>query len=208
MIKPAVSRRLCLLAVAVAAAAWPAHAEPDADEAAAFIKRAGQELGAILSGTAPLAEKRRQMRAFIDRVVDVEAVARFCLGRHWNEASPAELRDYVTEFHAVLVNNIVSRMGDYHKTELHVTYGAPEPRDDGVHVPTTVEQAGSPPAQVAWVVRLGPGGPHVVDVLAEGTSLRVTVRSDFNAYLAQHANAIDALVAALREQNARFATAP
>jgi len=202
------TRRLCLLAVAGAAAARPAYAEPDADEAAAFIRRAGQELAAIVGGTAPLAEKRRQMRAFLDRVVDVETVARFCLGRHWNEASPAQQRDYVTEFHAVLVNNIVARMGDYHSTELHVTYGAPEPRDDGVHVPTTVAQAGSPPAQVSWVVRFGPGGPHVVDVLAEGTSLRVTVRSDFNAFLAQRGNAIDALVAALREQNARFATAP
>lgn len=203
-----ITRSLCLVGLVLAIGPKSARAEPDTEAASLFIRQAGQELAAIVSGTAELAEKRRAMRAFLDRVIDVEAVARFCLGRHWNEAGPAELRDYVAQFHDVLVNNVVVRMGDYHRTELHVSYGAPETRDDGVHVPTIIEQAGSPPARIAWVVSLGPSGPHVVDVLAEGTSLRVTVRSDFNAYLAQHGNAIGALVTALREQNARLAATP
>jgi ABC-type transporter MlaC component len=37
-------------------------------------------------------------------------------------------------------------------------------------------------------------------VMAEGTSLRLTIRSDYNAFLARHGDSIDALIDALREQ--------
>jgi ABC-type transporter MlaC component len=39
-----------------------------------------------------------------------------------------------------------------------------------------------------------------VDVIAEGVSLRLTIRSDYNAYLARHGDSIDALIEALRQQ--------
>jgi phospholipid transport system substrate-binding protein len=181
-----------------------ARAEADTARAAAFIKATGQEMATLIGGAPTAAEKRRRLQPFIDRVVDVDGVARFCLGRHWRRATPEQQETYVRLFHRVLLNNVVARMGDYQHTEIRVVIGQPEARDDGVHVPTILERTGNPPARVTWVVSTD-GAPRIVDVMAEGTSLRLTVRSDYNAFLARHGESIDALIDALREQTSQAA---
>ena len=59
---------------------------------------------------------------------------------------------------------------------------------------------GNPPAKVDWLVSAETGGPKIVDVIAEGTSLRLTQRSDYSAYLAHNNNSVQALIDALRQQ--------
>jgi len=201
MLAPARRTLLGLLVLAPAAfvAPPPARGETDTAQAAAFIKQTGQEMATLIGGAPTAAEKRRRMQPFLDRVVDVDGVARFCLGRHWRQATGAQQEAYLKLFHRVLLNNVVSRMGDYQHTEIHVIIGQPEAREDGVHVPTILERTGNPPARVTWVVSLD-GTPRIVDVMAEGTSLRLTMRSDYNAFLARHGDSIDALIDALREQ--------
>ncbi len=202
--RPAVTRaaRRTLLALLLAGglAAPAARAQDHAAEAAAFIRQAGAELGALVGGAPSVEEKRRRLQPFIDRVVDVDAVARFCLGRYWAQATPAQRARYVALFHAVLLDNVVGRMGDYQHAEMRVNVGTPDEREDGVHVPTVVERTGNPPARVVWLVRVEGGAPRIVDVSAEGTSLRLTIRSDYTAFLAKHGDDLDALVEALRRQ--------
>ncbi len=182
-----------------------ARAETDLAQAAAFIKRTGQEMATLIGGAPTVAEKRRRLQPFIDRVVDVDGVARFCLGRHWRRATEAQQETFVRLFHAVLLNNVVARMGDYQHTEMRVIIGQPEAHEDGIHVPTILERTGNPPVRVTWIVRQD-GEPRIVDVMAEGTSLRLTVRSDYNAFLARHGDNIDALIDALREQTGQAAS--
>ncbi len=191
---------LALLLVASEEAAAQGSAGLEPAQAAAFIQKTGQELGALVGGATSAADKRQRLQPFIDRVVDVDTVARFCLGRYWRLATPEQQREYLRLFHGVLLTNVVARMGDYQKTEVKVVIGQPDLREDGVHVPTVVERTGNPPARVTWIVRQDEGGPRIVDVVAEGTSLRLTVRSDYNSFLAQHGDNVDALIAALREQ--------
>ncbi len=199
-------RRILLGAssLALLAPSW-ARAQAPTAQAVTFIQQAGQDLARLVGGARSVEEKRRKLQPFIDRVVDVDAVARFCLGRYWAKATPAQRTEYVRLFHSVLLTNVVSRMGDYQHTEVHVIVGQPDAREDGVHVPTVVERTNNPPARVVWLVRPDQGDPRIVDVIAEGTSLRLTVRSDYNAFLSQHGNDIDALIAALRRQEAQNA---
>ena len=51
------------------------------------------------------------------------------------------------------------------------------------------------PNNVQWVVNQVGGRPKVVDVVAEGTSLRLTQRSDYAAYLSRNNNDVGALIA-------------
>jgi phospholipid transport system substrate-binding protein len=53
---------------------------------------------------------------------------------------------------------------------------------------------------VQWVVDSSTGSPKIVDVVAEGTSLRLTQRSDYASYLERHGNDIGQLLAALHRQ--------
>lgn len=178
------------------------RAQTDLGSAATFMRQAGQELSAIVASSSSVAEKQQKLLPFIDRVVDVAEVARFCLGRYWRQATPAQQQEYVRLFHAVLVKNVVARVGDYDHDhgEVHVIVGHPEQRNDDVNVPTVVERTGNAPANVTWVVHDDGGTFHIVDVVAEGTSMRITVRSDYNAFLTSHGDNIDALLKAMRAQ--------
>jgi phospholipid transport system substrate-binding protein len=46
------------------------------------------------------------------------------------------------------------------------------------------------------------GPPMVIDVIAEGTSLRLTQRCDYASFLSRNGNNVQALIDALRQQAA------
>ena len=198
-------RRTALLLIALALALFPlagVRAAPDPARAASFIKEAGLELAATVGDASTPEEKRRRLQPFIDRVVDVEGVARFCLGRFWRQATPERQRTYTALFHRVLMNNIIAHMGDYRQTKVAVVIGRPEVREGGGVCAHDPRAGRYPPAHVVWVVQDDGASLRIVDVIAEGTSLRLTVRSDYNAFLTRHDNNIAALIDALREQAA------
>jgi phospholipid transport system substrate-binding protein len=74
------------------------------------------------------------------------------------------------------------------------------PQGSNTLVGTTITRPNQQPINVQWVVASVGGTPKVVDVIAEGTSMRITQRSDYASYLGQHGDRIDALIAALHRQ--------
>jgi phospholipid transport system substrate-binding protein len=67
-------------------------------------------------------------------------------------------------------------------------------------VSTVVERPNNPPTNVDWVVSNPGSDPKIIDVVAEGTSLRLTQRQDYASYLSHNNNSIDALIDAMRQQ--------
>jgi phospholipid transport system substrate-binding protein len=53
---------------------------------------------------------------------------------------------------------------------------------------------------VQWVVENKDGTPLIIDLVAEGTSLRLTQRSDYASYLNHHDNNIATFITALQQQ--------
>ena len=168
--------------------------------AAAFVRRSGEELSSIMAKAGTTEARRQLLQPFIDRIVDVDAVARYCLGRYWKQTTAAQQQDYLRLFHAVLTNAVLVRLGDYEHNEVRVDVERPEIRDGSVLVATKVQRTGTPPSRVTWVVNPNAGNPRIIDLIAEGLSLRITVRSDYAAFLVRHGNNIDALIDALRQQ--------
>jgi phospholipid transport system substrate-binding protein len=196
------TRRQLLYLVTILSLPWHAWSDDRTDWAADFIRQIGNEIAAIASSSAPVNERRQRLQKLVDRVADVDDAARFCLGRFWRQASAAQQSEYVRLFHTILMRVVLTRINaeSQVRSEVHVTISRPDMRQDGVYVPTVVERSGNPPVQVTWVVSADARHPRLIDVIAEGTSLRVTVRSDYNAFLLRHDNSIDALLQALREQ--------
>jgi phospholipid transport system substrate-binding protein len=166
-----------------------------------FVKTTGNQLVSVINGDLPPAEKRKTLARIIDGAVDVNGVAQFCLGRFWRTASSKEQAEYTQLFHAVLVNNISAKLGEYQGVKF--TVGRAQDRDDTQVVSTTVERPNNPPAEVEWVISQASGSPKIVDVVAEGTSLRLTQRSDYAAYLTRNNNSVQALIDAMRQQIAQ-----
>jgi phospholipid transport system substrate-binding protein len=201
----ALTRRRALVASLVAAlgpwtAGTTARAETNLSAAASFMKQVGEQLGTIVGGDTSRAKKQQQLQSLIDRTVAVDAIARFCLGRFLRAASPNQRGEYLQLFHSVLVKEVIVRLGDYQREDVHVIVGRPEQNGEDIDVPSTVQRTGNPPAQVTWVLQEEGGGFRIIDLVAEGVSMRLTVRSDYDSFLTSHDDHIPALLSALRQQ--------
>jgi phospholipid transport system substrate-binding protein len=166
--------------------------------ASAFIKNVGDQLVGVVNGSEGEREKRAKLTAIIDNAVDVDGVAKFCLGRYWRTASADQQRRYMELFHQVLVNNITAKIGDYRGVRFQM--GRTQQRDENAVVSTVVERPNNAPTNVDWVVSNPGSDPKIIDVIAEGTSLRLTQRQDYASYLSHNNDNIDALINAMRQQ--------
>jgi phospholipid transport system substrate-binding protein len=196
--------RRCLIAsLTMAGAGLPfRHAFAQAVEKAnAFVQQTGDKMVAIVNGAAPAADKRRALTQILEVAVDVDGIARFCLGRFWRTASPDQQKHYLAAFHEVLVTNISSKLGEYRGVKLTVQHGRPQ--DDEAIVTTVVDRPNNPPTNVDWVIEQPTAAPRIIDVIAEGTSLRLTQRQDYASYLTRNNNDVDALVNAMKQQTAQ-----
>jgi phospholipid transport system substrate-binding protein len=191
-------RAFFLMTVATAAlvvSRVPAFAETDA---AGFVQTFGKRLTDVVNGDAPMAEKQKMLGPLIDADVDVETIAKFCLGRFTSSSSPQQIAEFTKLFHAVLINNITSKIGEYKGVTFAV--GGANVRGGDTVVSSVVTRPNNAPNNVQWIVTTASGAPKIVDVVAEGTSLRLTQRSDYASYLSQHGNNVDALIAAMKAQ--------
>jgi phospholipid transport system substrate-binding protein len=175
-----------------------ADAQGPNDKASALIKSIGDQLVSVVNGPGGARDKRARLTEIIDSGVDVDGVARFCLGRFWRAASADQQRRYMELFHQVLVNNITSKIGDYRGVRFQM--GRTQRREDDAVVSTVVERPNNPPTNVDWIVSSPASDPKIIDVVAEGTSLRLTQRQDYASFLSHNNNNIDALINAMRQQ--------
>lgn len=193
---------MTLAASAAAIGAWSfpraSQAQGAASRGADIIRAAGEKLVAVVNGAGAAADKRRAMTKIIDGIVDVDSVAKFCLGRYWRQASPDQQKRFLALFHEVLVTSITVKLGEYQGVKF--TMGRSRRQDDTEIVSTVVQRPNNPPSPVDWVMSDPDSNPKIIDVVAEGTSMRLTQRSDYSAYLARNNNDIDALISAMRQQ--------
>lgn len=204
-------RSLLLAAAALPAAAvlsrFPraAAAAMDTQRAAAFISAAGNELvGAMNDPRLDLPQRRQRVGGVLRRVIDIEGTGRFILGRYARQASAAEMQEYLRLFDETIVRNLSARFGEYRGVRFAL--GRSQQRlEDDVLVSTTVERPNMQPFSLDWRVADVGGQPKVVDVIAEGTSLRLTQRSEYAAVISRNGGQIAPLLDAMRNQIAQLA---
>ena len=167
-------------------------------QAMQFVHQSGDRLLATLNGSSDWDEKKRQVQALISETIDIYGIARFALGRFWNAVSNEERDKFVRFFPVVLLGAIGRSLGTYQRMNFTVDRGAQA--DDCVQVWTTVLRAGDSPRQVGWTIGAIGGAIKIVDIIAEGSSLRITQRNICTSFLAQNNHSIPALIEMLRWQ--------
>lgn len=203
------TRRLLLTAPLFAAGliALPraGQAEIDPGRATAFIQAAGNELvAAINDPRLDLATRRDRVAATLRRTIDIEGTGRFILGRYVRQASPAELAEYNRLFDDIIVRNLSARFGEYRGVRFSLGRSQQRTEED-VLVNTIVERPNTPAFSLDWRVSEVNGQPRVVDVIAEGTSLRLTTRSEYSAVIQRNGGRVASLLEAMRNQIAQLA---
>jgi phospholipid transport system substrate-binding protein len=168
-----------------------------ADKAIAFVQSTGDKLVNVVNGPESDREKRAKLMQIVNSTV-VDGVARFCLGRFWRNVSVEQQQRYTQLFHQVLVNNITAKLGEYRG--VRYTMGRAQQRDESAVVRTVIERPNNPPTNVDWIISNPASDAKIIDVVAEGTSLRLTQREDYASYLNRHNGSINALIDAMRQQ--------
>lgn len=191
-------RRHFLILAAVSALAPLSARAQSAEKAAAFVKSTGDRLVSVVNGPGSTSTKRAQMSQIINADVDVDGIGRFCLGRFWKQATAEQQKQYLALFHEVLVTNITAKLGEYQGVTF--TMGRSRPQDEEAVVSTTVIRPNNGPTAVDWIIANPTASPKIIDVVAEGTSLRLTQRQDYASYLTHNNGSVDALIAAMKAQ--------
>ncbi|APH58496.1 Toluene transport system Ttg2D protein [Granulibacter bethesdensis] len=192
------NRRLFLAAALAGATFLPLPTHAQSNVAADFIRRAGNELVTAVNNSPSEARKKAELTRIVDSYIDVDNVGRFCLGRYWTSASQQQRQQYLSLFHKVLVRNVTSKIGE--AKGMSYTLGRVTPQGENTLVQTIIHRPGNAPANVQWVVATQGGPPRIVDVLAEGTSLRLTQRQDYASFLQHHNQDLDTLISAISRQ--------
>lgn len=198
-------RALGLLAAALAVPALtrPSDAQVDSNRATAFIQAAGDEMVAVINQPGLGAAARQdRVAAILRRTVDIDGVGRFVLGRFWRVATPAEQQEYLRLFEASLIRNLAGRFGEFQGVRFSLGRTQSRTEDDAL-VSTVVQRPGQAAFNLDWRVGEVGGQPRIVDLIAEGTSLRLTQRSEYASVVQRGGGQVSALLAAMRQQAAR-----
>ena len=200
-----ISRRF-LLAGLAGLASTPARAQQmDITRATAFVDRAGQDLvNAINDPRLNQTQRRDRVASILRNAIDIEGTGRFILGRYVRQASPAELQDYLKLFDEIIIRNLSARFGEYRGVKFSLGRSQQRTEEDAL-VSTLIERPNNPSFTLDWRVADINGQPKVVDVIAEGTSLRLTTRSEYAAVIQRNSGRVASLLEAMRGQIAQLA---
>jgi phospholipid transport system substrate-binding protein len=184
----------------------PAQAQQmDIARATAFVNKAGQDLvNTINDQRLNQTQRRDRVAGILRSAIDIEGTGRFILGRYVRQASPAELQDYLKLFDEIIIRNLSARFGEYRGVKFSLGRSQQRTEEDAL-VSTLVERPNTPAFTLDWRVAEINGQPKVVDVIAEGTSLRLTTRSEYAAVIQRNGGRIAALLDAMRGQIAQLA---
>jgi len=192
------TRRTTLLLGAASLIALVAPRRAWAQDTTGFIVNLGNQLAAIVNSGGGYDDKKRRLAPLIEEAVDVDGIAQFCLGIYWRRATPAQQTEFRRLFHAVLLNNIGGKLGQFQGVTFRPT--TTSQREGDSVVGTVIQRPNQQPNNVQWVVSTASDRPKIVDVQAEGVSLRLTQRNDYSAFLTRNNNNVDALLSAMRQQ--------
>lgn len=186
------------VAVVLGALAPRVSTAQTASEARSFMQATGNKLVAVVNSNASDEQKATAMEGILDRRVDVDGIARFCLGQFWHMATPQQQQQYLALFRRVLLLNIVTKIGQYRGVDF--TLGRVVANDQGQVVSSVIKRPSQPPTNVDWIIRDVGNSPKVTDVIAAGTSLKVTQRSDYASFIVHNNDNIQALLNAMKKQ--------
>jgi phospholipid transport system substrate-binding protein len=132
----------------------------------------------------------------------MEPISRFVLGRYARVASDSQMSTFRDVFLQVVTQRFLPLFEGYTTDDFHVDGAKPDPRSDGLYLVNS--RVRSPKndqfAKAGWRVRHKNGDYEIVDVIAEGVSMAITLRSEYSSVIQQNGGRVEALIAKLKEK--------
>lgn len=204
----ALNRRLAapLAIVALLFTASPQEVKAEEDPVAFLEKLQQDTITQLTDQSLDQAERDARARALLTTNFDTPAIGRFVIGRYWRSASEEEQQDFLSVFEDVIVQRFVPLFEK--ESDSRFNFGPARQDDKNPSMSLVASEVVSPsrkPVKVVWRVREKDGTPKVLDVVIEGASMALTLRSEYSSFIKSSGGKITGLTDSLREKVARGA---
>ena len=133
-------------------------------------------------------------------IVDLQAMGKLILGKHWKTASEDQRAKFINEFKSMLIRTYAKSIADYGHAKVSVL--APKAKNQGKYytVNTELDLGSGVPLNVAYVFRRNSDTWKVFDLSVDGLSLIKNFRTSFSQEISE--TSLDALIERLANTNA------
>lgn len=171
----------------------------------ALVRKVTEEVLAAIKSDKDLqaADRKKALALAEEKIlphVDFREATQIAMGRSWREATPAQQKQLVDEFRALLVRIYSSAIDVYRGQTMKVLPLRAGRDDTDVKVRNQYISEGRPPVAVDYSMMKTPSGWKIYDISVEGISLVLTYRSEFESIV--RASGIEGLIKRLQEKNA------
>ncbi|MCH8808851.1 MAG: ABC transporter substrate-binding protein, partial [Proteobacteria bacterium] len=129
-------------------------------------------------------EQERRFRSLIGESFDIPAIGRFVLGRYWRRASEDERAAFLATFEDLMVHRFLPLFAEYSGDKISVGVARPfKSNPNFISVSSKLLRDEGEPIHIDWRVRRRDDGYRIVDIVAEGISIAVTLRSEYTSVL-------------------------
>lgn len=178
----------------LAVAAAPAFADTQTEE---YVRTNANDVLASLNAPGQTAaERREQFQAYMDEFTNLDAVAKFVIGKYAKRFSDEEMEAYLTTFRTYALAVYEFYFNEYRGQDVKVTGSVDRNARDSI-VDTEIVRADGQELEVRWRVLNRGGKYQVVDVAlnAEGNLIWLAIeqQAQFLSILDQNNGSVDAL---------------
>ena len=187
---------LCILIANSSLAAAEAINHPDA---VTYMNQLWSRSLELLNEKGDPLTRQAQFRDLLRANFDTASVARFVLGRYWQDANEQERREFLNLFENYVSVVFAIRLSHFGGDAVKMRGSRVDA--SGIVVSADVLSADSaPPLKVDLRLAPNSGTYKITDIIVEGVSLMVTERAEFTSFIDRNGGRLGGVLAAMRER--------
>ena len=171
-----------------------------AEEAGEFLLSLNAAALANLNDTTIGEDVRHQrFRKMARESFDIARISKFVLGINWRRATPKQREEFLDVFEEVNLQRFMPLFAKYADQKFTVDKTRQDQRKPRLYfVDSTVHRGEATPFSIEWRIIRDDERYRILDVVAEGVSMALTLRTEYGAVVKNEG--VDGLIAKLREK--------
>lgn len=166
----------------------------------AFLESLNRQAYAKLADVALSREQKEEnFRAMFRAAFDIPAISRFVLGRYWREASNEQRETFMELFEELHMRRFLPLFAGVSEKAIAVQRIQPEEAKPNLfRVSSVISRPEGEPIAVVWRIRDDGTDYKVLDIVAEGVSMAISLRQEYGQVA--KTQGIDGLITLMREK--------
>jgi len=174
------------------------------EDALALIRDTANELfAAVEAEDRALSDDPARARALVEEFitphVDLKGFSKLVLGKHWRRATPGQRRQFLTQFHTLVLRTYATAVTSYTGIEVEYLPMREESRQNFATVRTLIPRTDGDGVKVNYRLHCRNNVWKLFDVSIAGVSMVTTYRSAFSAEVKK--SGLDGLIEVLAKKN-------